>query len=119
MRRLVSMEPVGILNACTMNVRMNVARMNATTRDSRYSRATDFLCGVVEGAVLSGVGADADAMNGHFSREMVAGGQRRVVPSHRRGYSRCLSVRQTSRTSAGVGRPRKAGSCGRTRAASL
>ena len=37
------MEPVGILNACTMNVRMNVARMKATTSNSRYSRATDFL----------------------------------------------------------------------------
>jgi hypothetical protein len=37
------MDPVGILKACTTNVRMKVARMKATTRDSSYSRATDFL----------------------------------------------------------------------------
>src|SRR4029079_13666920 len=59
MRRFVSMEPVGILNACTMNVRMNVARMKATTSDSRYSRATDFL--------KVGEGGGADAMRSHFS----------------------------------------------------
>src|SRR4029453_6587882 len=59
MRRFVSMEPVGILNACTMNVRMNVARMKATTSDSRYSRATDFL--------KVGEGGGADAMRRHFS----------------------------------------------------
>ena len=43
MSRLFSIDPVGILKACTTNVRMKVARMKATTRDSRYSRATDFL----------------------------------------------------------------------------
>jgi hypothetical protein len=43
-----------------MNVRMNVARMNATTSDSRYSRATDFLKGMRAGGV--------DAMSRHFSR---------------------------------------------------
>src|SRR4029078_8580450 len=59
MRRFVSMEPVGILNACTMNVRMNVARMKATTSDSRYSRATDFL--------QVGEGGGPDAMRRHFS----------------------------------------------------
>src|SRR4029079_10859463 len=59
MRRFVSMDPVGILNACTMNVRMNVARMKATTRDSRYSRATDFL--------KWEEGEGADAMRRHFS----------------------------------------------------
>src|SRR5688572_23204724 len=59
MRRFVSMEPVGILNACTMKVRMNVARMKATTSDSRYSRATDFL--------KAGEGGEADAMRRHFS----------------------------------------------------
>src|ERR1043165_8360645 len=53
------MEPVGILNACTMNVRMKVARMKATTSDSRYSRATDFL--------KVGEGGGADAMRRHFS----------------------------------------------------
>ncbi len=37
------MEPVGILKACTAKVRMNRARMTATTTDSRYSRGTDFL----------------------------------------------------------------------------
>jgi hypothetical protein len=35
------MEPVGILKAWTANVRMNRARMTATTTDSRYSRGTD------------------------------------------------------------------------------
>src|SRR5437667_6694106 len=53
------MEPVGILKACTMNVRMNVARMKATTSDSRYSRATDFL--------KVGEDGGADAMRRHFS----------------------------------------------------
>ena len=37
------MEPVGILNAWTTKVRMKRARITATTTDSRYSRATDFL----------------------------------------------------------------------------
>ncbi len=55
------MEPVGILNACTMNVRMKVARMNATTRDSRYSRATDFFR---DGAV--GVASGMEAMEVGF-----------------------------------------------------
>src|SRR5437870_9813409 len=43
MRRLRSIEPVGILKACTTKVRMKRARITATTTDSRYSRATDFL----------------------------------------------------------------------------
>src|SRR6266487_6907695 len=47
------MEPVGILKAWTAKVRMNRARMTATTTDSRYSRATDFL----------GVGGDPDSFS--------------------------------------------------------
>ena len=43
MSRLFSIEPVGILNACTTNVRMNSARMTAMTIDSKYSRSVDFL----------------------------------------------------------------------------
>ena len=46
MSRLFSIEPVGILNACTTNVRMNSARMTAMTIDSKYSRTVDFLNGV-------------------------------------------------------------------------
>ena len=45
MSRLFSIEPVGILNACTTNVRMNSARMTAMTIDSKYSRTVDFLNG--------------------------------------------------------------------------
>src|SRR5688572_23121762 len=51
MRRFFSIEPVGILNAWTMNVRMNRARMKATTMDSRYSRTADLAGGAPE-AVL-------------------------------------------------------------------
>src|SRR4029453_4215943 len=40
--RFGSIEPVGILKACTTNVRMNSARMTATTIDSKYSRTVDF-----------------------------------------------------------------------------
>src|SRR5688572_31923804 len=43
MSRLFSIEPVGILNACTAHVRTNSARMTAMTIDSKYSRAVDFL----------------------------------------------------------------------------
>ena len=43
MSRFSSIDPVGILNACTMNVRMNSARMTAMTIDSKYSRTVDFL----------------------------------------------------------------------------
>ena len=43
MSRLFSIEPVGILNAWTTNVRMNSARMTAMTIDSKYSRTVDFL----------------------------------------------------------------------------
>src|SRR5438067_1495737 len=43
MSRLFSIEPVGILNACTTKVRMNRARMTAMTTDSKYSRTVDFL----------------------------------------------------------------------------
>ena len=43
MSRFSSIEPVGILNAWTTNVRMNSARITATTIDSKYSRAVDFL----------------------------------------------------------------------------
>src|SRR4029453_1905582 len=45
MRRFSSIDPVGILNACTTNVRMNSARMTAMTIDSKYSRSVDFLNG--------------------------------------------------------------------------
>ena len=43
MSRLFSIEPVGILKACTTNVRMNNARITAMMTDSKYSRAVDFL----------------------------------------------------------------------------
>jgi len=43
MSRLFSIDPVGILNACSTNVRTNSARMTAITIDSKYSRAVDFL----------------------------------------------------------------------------
>src|SRR5438093_7841903 len=43
MSRFSSIDPVGILNACTTNVRMNSARMTAITIDSKYSRIVDFL----------------------------------------------------------------------------
>src|SRR5262245_39828183 len=62
MRRLVSMEPVGILNACTTYVRMNRARITATAMDSRYSRATDFLMRGAAGAT------SAEAMVPHSNR---------------------------------------------------
>src|SRR5687768_6880012 len=39
--RLFSIDPVGILNAWTTNVRTNSARMTATQIDSKYSRAVD------------------------------------------------------------------------------
>ena len=42
MRRLFSIEPVGILNACTTQVRTNSARITAMTMDSKYSRTVDF-----------------------------------------------------------------------------
>src|SRR5687768_17286726 len=41
--RLFSIEPVGILNACTTNVRTKSARITATHSDSKYSRGVDFL----------------------------------------------------------------------------
>jgi len=37
------MDPEGILNACTMNVRMNRARMTAMTIASAYSRQRGLL----------------------------------------------------------------------------
>src|SRR5213082_1920108 len=43
MSRFSSIDPVGILNAWTTNVRMNSARMTAMTIDSKYSRTVDFL----------------------------------------------------------------------------
>ena len=43
MSRFFSIDPVGILNACTTNVRMNSARITAMTIDSKYSRSVDFL----------------------------------------------------------------------------
>src|SRR4029077_16232048 len=43
MRRFSSIDPVGILNACTTNVRMKSARITAMTIDSKYSRTVDFL----------------------------------------------------------------------------
>ena len=42
MRRLSSIEPLGILNACTTKVRTKSARITAITIDSKYSRAVDF-----------------------------------------------------------------------------
>ena len=49
MSRLFSIDPVGILNACTTKVRMNSARMTAMTIDSKYSRTVDFLNGTAIG----------------------------------------------------------------------
>src|SRR6266851_1812521 len=43
MSRFSSIDPVGILNACTTKVRMNSARITAMTIDSKYSRSVDFL----------------------------------------------------------------------------
>src|SRR5438128_1755456 len=43
MSRLGSIDPEGILKACTTNVRMNSASTTAITSDSKYSRAIDFL----------------------------------------------------------------------------
>src|SRR4051812_42479367 len=40
--RFFSMEPEGILNACTTQVRAKVAKMTAISRASRYSRSSDF-----------------------------------------------------------------------------
>src|SRR3982751_360778 len=45
--RLFSIDPVGILKACTTHVRTNSARITAMTIDSKYSRRTDFLKGAV------------------------------------------------------------------------
>src|ERR671921_393427 len=51
--RLFSIDPVGILNACTTHVRTNSARITAMTIDSKYSRRTDFLNAVaIAGALL-------------------------------------------------------------------
>src|SRR5690348_3690025 len=47
MSRLFSIDPVGILNACTTHVRTKRARITAMTIDSKYSRMTDFLNGCV------------------------------------------------------------------------
>ena len=47
MSRLFSIDPVGILKACTTNVRMKSARMTAMTIDSKYSRTVDFLNSVI------------------------------------------------------------------------
>src|SRR5439155_16574842 len=67
MRRLGSIEPVGILNACTTYVRMKRARITATTTDSRYSRATDFLK-VAEASARDTVWDWAAAIGGYSSR---------------------------------------------------
>src|SRR5438477_986680 len=67
MSRLGSIEPVGILNACTTYVRMKRARITATTTDSRYSRATDFLK-VAEGSARDTVWDWAAAIGGYSSR---------------------------------------------------
>ncbi len=42
MSRLFSIDPVGILKACTTQVRTNSARITAMTIDSKYSRTVDF-----------------------------------------------------------------------------
>src|SRR5207247_9957164 len=47
MSRLFSIDPVGILKACTTNVRMKSARMTAIRIDSKYSRTVDFLKSVI------------------------------------------------------------------------
>ena len=86
------MEPVGILKACTMNVRMKVARMNATTSDSRYSRATDFL------KVGRGEGRTPSSRHFSLKRPVSPGASSRAAPA---GSSRAFSARQTSLTSAG------------------
>mgnify|MGYP003350333676 CR=1 FL=1 len=45
MSRLFSIDPVGILKACTMNVRTKSARITATQIDSKYSRIVVFWYG--------------------------------------------------------------------------
>src|SRR5437773_11645894 len=62
MSRFSSIEPVGILNACTTNVRMKNARMTAMTIDSKYSRSVDFLndCWTTAVAISSIIGSGAD-----------------------------------------------------------
>src|SRR6185436_6077507 len=64
MSRLFSIEPVGILNACTTNVRMNSARITAITIDSKYSRPVDFLKSPVTRCrpFLRRVGTNPDAL---------------------------------------------------------
>ncbi len=42
MSRLFSIDPVGILKACTTQVRTKSARITAITIDSKYSRTVDF-----------------------------------------------------------------------------
>ena len=54
MSRFCSIDPVGILNACTTQVRTNSARITAMTIDSKYSRAVDFLKVVIVIQLLVG-----------------------------------------------------------------
>ena len=62
MSRLFSIEPVGILNAWTTNVRMNSARITAMTIDSKYSRMVDLRWG----AGAAGAAATVDFDEGFF-----------------------------------------------------
>src|SRR5262245_13503606 len=58
MRRLFSIEPVGILNAWTMKVRTNSARITATQIDSKYSRTVDLryvAAGSTAGVFIAGL----------------------------------------------------------------
>src|SRR5204863_6821864 len=69
MSRFSSIDPVGILNACTTKVRMKKARITAITIDSKYSRRVDFLnvgrsLPGTAVAIRSIIGAGADFQHG-------------------------------------------------------
>src|SRR3954462_9003174 len=65
--RFFSIEPDGILNACTIQVRAKVAKMTAMSSASRYSRSRDFsayipgaLSDQAERPLPAGLGEEAD-----------------------------------------------------------
>src|SRR5262245_66330088 len=75
MSRFSSIDPVGILNACTTKVRMKNARITAITIDSKYSRSVDFLndgAAATAVAIRSIIGAGAHFQHGQkrFLRDL-------------------------------------------------
>src|SRR4051794_25690005 len=65
--RFFSIEPDGILNACTIQVRAKVAKMTAMSSASRYSRSRDFSAYIpaalpdqAERPLPAGLGEEAD-----------------------------------------------------------